>query len=59
MLIPVAFMIPLVIQYLDYHNTINEFEEKCKELQKQIKGGCMWTGGPPQKPVLEKWFSPI
>ena len=52
-------MIPLVVQYYDYHKTIYEFEKKCEELQKQIKENCLWTGGLPQKPLLDKWFNLI
>ncbi len=59
MLSPVVFMIPYGIQYLDYHKTIYEFEEKCEELQKQDQGSCIWPGGPPQKPLLEQWFNQI
>ena len=62
MLTPIVFLIPFTVQYFDYYNTIYEFEEKCQEnsLQNNTpKKLCVWPGGPPQKPVLEKWFDQI
>ena len=62
MLSPIIFLIPYVIQYYDYHKTIYEFEERCRESSLRFNTPetlCAWPGGPPQKPVLEQWFNQI
>ena len=59
LLTPVVFMIPLVIQHVHYTMIIFEFEENCRENSTQNntpKKLCIWPGGPPQEPLLEKWF---
>lgn len=59
---PIIFLTPLMIPYVHYTVIISEFEEKCRENSMRDNMSeklCVWSGGPPKKPVFEKWFSQI
>jgi hypothetical protein len=56
LIIPVAIMLILVTQTIQYNMTIDQFERNCefmRERDNRPNVDCMWAGGPPNKPLLE------